>query len=81
MAGAVWAADHTEPRARIVGGYPAVLAMRDLASGNQRVWKPVETMEARETVKVLDVRMAHDGAPLVLKSENGSALGRIIKMW
>ena len=74
MTGAVWAMDHAEPRAKIVGGFRAVLAVRDLASGEQIVWQAVRTEDAHEVRNVLEACFAAEDAPLVMKSDNGSAL-------
>ncbi len=71
--GAVWAMDHTVPPALIEGRPQAVLAVRDLGSGDQRLFQPVESEGAWEVVEALEVRFRVDGAPLVLKSDNGSA--------
>jgi transposase InsO family protein len=72
MPGAVWAMDHAEPPAPIEGRYRAIFAVRDLASGDQILWHPVESEGAREVVGMLEVRFAVDGAPLVMKDDNGS---------
>ncbi len=61
------------PPALIEGRLRAVLAVRDLGSGDQRLFQPVESEGAWEVVEALDVRFRVDGAPLVLKSDNGSA--------
>jgi len=73
MPGAVWAMDHADPPAAIEGRFRAVFAMRDLGSGDQLLWEPVESEDAREVVIALDVRFRLEGAPLVMKSDNGSA--------
>ena len=72
-AGAVWAMDHSEPKHPVDGVYPYLLAVRDLASSRQLAWHPVKTVSAEETLPVLDALMQEHGAPLVLKSDNGSA--------
>ncbi len=72
MPGAVWAMDHVVPPSVIEGRYRAVLAVRDLGSGDQILWEPVESEGAREVVMALDVRFRIEGAPLVMKSDNGS---------
>jgi hypothetical protein len=64
--------DHLVPPSVIEGRYGAVLAVRDLGSGEQILWEAVESEDAREVVMALDIRFRIDGAPLVLKSDNGS---------
>jgi transposase InsO family protein len=75
--GRVWAADFT---ALAVGGadglppcYPAVLAVRDLASGSMLAWEPVPDLSAEVAQAALARLFARHGAPLVLKTDNGSA--------
>ena len=71
--GAVWAIDHSEPRHPVDGLYPYLLAVRDLASGYQLAWTGVRTVGADETEAIVAQLMAEHGAPLTLKSDNGSA--------
>lgn len=71
--GRVWAVDHSEAPVTIDGIYPAILAVRDLASGCQLAWLPVPDMGAESTALVLATLFAEHGAPLVIKSDNGSA--------
>jgi len=52
---------------------PACQAVRDLASGLQLAWRPVLDMEAATTQAEREVVFTIHGAPLVLKSDNGSA--------
>jgi hypothetical protein len=70
--GRVWAMDHTQPPAPVDGHYRRVLAVRDLASGMQLAWLPVLDETAESTAAVLRLLFAQHGAPLVLKSDNGS---------
>jgi transposase InsO family protein len=70
--GAVWAADFSEPP-QPVEGYPRLLAVRDLASGWQLLWLPVPDESARTAADALASLFREHGAPLVLKSDNGSA--------
>jgi putative transposase len=70
--GRVWAMDHTEAPSPIDGCYKWVLAVRDLASGMQLAWLPVQDEKADTAVSVLQMLFAQHGAPLVLKSDNGS---------
>lgn len=74
MPGTVWAIDHTIPPTLIDGLYPAVLAVRDLASGNQLAWQGVRNETAQEVALVLEPLLIQYGPPLVLKKDNGSAL-------
>lgn len=71
--GSVWAIDFHGPRARIDGLYPYLLAVRDLASGQQLVWRPVRDTTAEAALAQMQMLIANHGAPLVLKSDNGSA--------
>jgi transposase InsO family protein len=70
--GSVWAADFAEAPGPIDGLYPYLLAVRDLASGNQLLWLPVEHPDSSEVVRALASLVAYYGAPLVLKTDNGS---------
>jgi transposase InsO family protein len=70
--GAVWAIDFTEAPAPIDGLYPYLLAVRDLASGCQLLWQPLREPNAQATLDALSMLFACQGAPLVLKSDNGS---------
>jgi hypothetical protein len=72
--GAVWAVDHSKPPGPVDGVYPALLAVRDLASGEQLLWQGVEDESAREVELALATLLAEHGAPLVLKKDNGGAL-------
>ena len=71
--GRVWAVDHSQAPRPIDGVYPAILAVRDLASGCQLAWLPVPDMEAASTTLVLATLFAEHGPPLIIKSDNGSA--------
>jgi putative transposase len=71
--GRVWALDFSEPPAPIDGRYSYLLAVRDLATGQQLMWLPTLTMTAAETILALHSLFALAGAPLILKSDNGSA--------
>ena len=70
--GAVWAMDHSEPASAIDGRWPYILAVRDLASGCQVAWLPVLDESAETTINALEGLFCEHGAPLVLKSDNGS---------
>jgi hypothetical protein len=71
--GAVWAIDFAEAPALIDGRYGYMLAVRDLASGQTLLWQPVEAPTAEVVVTELLMLFTLHGAPLVLKSDNGSA--------
>jgi transposase InsO family protein len=71
--GAVWAIDYAEPPSPIEGSYGCLLAVRDLASGYQLLWLPVPDESAQTAVAALAALFREHGAPLVLKSDNGSA--------
>lgn len=70
--GSVWAMDFTETPAPIDGLYPYLLAVRDLASGQLLLALPLVTATAQETIPALAPLFAGHGAPLVLKTDNGS---------
>jgi putative transposase len=71
--GSVWAMDFAEAPRPIDGRYGYLLAVRDLASGQQLLWLPVLAPTAEETCRALAGLFCVWGAPLVLKSDNGSA--------
>jgi transposase InsO family protein len=78
--GRVWAMDFAEPSLvgasrslpPIDGSYPYLLAIRDLASGYTLCWLPVRQATAEVAQGVLHDLFALHGAPLVLKTDNGS---------
>jgi len=77
--GRVWAIDFAEPSLLkatcslppIDETYPYLLAVRDLASGYQLAWLPVEEASAARVEALLAQLFALHGAPLLLKSDNG----------
>jgi transposase InsO family protein len=71
--GAVWAMDHTEPPSPIDGTYRSILVVRDLSSGMQLMALPLERASAGATIAALQALFREHGAPLVVKSDNGSA--------
>jgi hypothetical protein len=71
-AGSVWGMDYTQAPGAIDGTYPYVLAVRDLASHYVLMWLPVEDQTAEGAAGALRALFAEHGAPLVLKSDNGS---------
>jgi hypothetical protein len=70
--GRIWAIDYAEPPLPIDSVYRALLAVRDLASGRQLLWLPVTNPVAEEVVRALTSLFTVLGAPLILKSDNGS---------
>ena len=70
--GRVWAIDFTGPLPLVEGRYPYLLAVRDLASGHQLLWLPVVEPTGRAAANALAGLFMVHGAPLVLKSDNGS---------
>jgi putative transposase len=72
VAGSVWAIDFTGPRTPIEGRYPYLLAVRDLASGRQLLWLPVEEATGAAAREALAGLFAEHGTPLVVKCDNGS---------
>ena len=72
MPGIAWAVDFAQPPHPIDGVYPYLLAVRDLASGQSLLWRPLKTATAIEALLALAPLFAIHGAPLVLKADNGS---------
>jgi transposase InsO family protein len=70
--GRVWAIDYTGPLPPIEGRFPYLLAVRDLASGQQLLWLPVAEATALAAADALAGLFLIHGPPLVLKSDNGS---------
>jgi len=71
--GTAWAMDFTKVQRPVDGIYPYVFAVRDLASGQQLAWRPVLDMQAATAQAELTLLFTIHGAPLVMKSDNGSA--------
>lgn len=71
--GAVWAMDFSEAPRPIDGIYPYLLAVRDLASHQQLLWLPVFDMTQVTVIDALWRLFVTHGAPLVMKTDNGSA--------
>jgi transposase InsO family protein len=71
MPGRVCAIDYAEPPTPIDGRFDYLLAVRDLASGLQLLWQPVEASTGANAASALDTLFTVYGAPLVLKSDNG----------
>jgi transposase InsO family protein len=72
LPGRVWAIDFTGPCPPVDGRYPYLLAVRDLASGQQLLGLPVAEATAAVAANALASLFLIHGAPLVLKSDNGS---------
>jgi hypothetical protein len=70
--GSVWAIDYAEPPLPLEEGFTDLLAVRDLASGQQLLWLPVAAATAATTCAALLWLFVLYGAPLVLKMDNGS---------
>jgi transposase InsO family protein len=71
--GTVWAIDFTQPPTPIEGRYPRMLLVRDLSSGMSLLALPCEDETAATAAAALRSLFLEHGAPLVLKSDNGSA--------
>ena len=71
--GAVWAIDLADPVEPVDGHGRAVLAVRDLASRSTVGWIALPRGSCREVSDAIERLMRRNGAPLVLKSDNGSA--------
>ena len=71
--GSVWAMDFTKPKYPIDGVYRRVLVVLDLASGYILLAQPCEGETAEVALEALSQLLKLHGAPLVVKSDNGSA--------
>src|SRR5262249_5982351 len=85
-AGTVWAIDFAEPPLPVDGRFAYLLAVRDLASGAQLLWMPMADQTAGTAIARLEALFREHGAPLVLKSDNGSAfiaedLATLLAQW
>jgi transposase InsO family protein len=69
----VWAADFSAPPRPVEGCFGRLLAVRDLASGVQLLWLPAADESSPTACAALVALFREHGAPLVLKSDNGSA--------
>lgn len=70
--GRVWAMDYAQAPRPIDGSYPWFLAVRDLSSGYVLCALPVAQATAAQTRAALQSLFTTHGAPLVIKSDNGS---------
>jgi len=64
--------DFSQATYRVEGKDRYLLAVRDLASGQQLLWWPTPAINTAETLAALAFLFAAHGAPLVLKTDNGS---------
>jgi transposase InsO family protein len=71
--GSVWAMDFTQPPLPVDGVFPRILVARDLASGLQLEALPTLGETAEEACDLLRALILRHGAPLVIKTDNGSA--------
>jgi transposase InsO family protein len=71
--GQVWSADYTESDFPIDGGVRYILVVRDLGSGFTLAAVPAKSESAAVYVETLTRLFLWLGAPLVLKTDNGSA--------
>ncbi len=81
--GSVWAADFTQADVTIDGHYGHVLSVRDLASYYHLLSLPVSRADGNAAIAALIYLFTAHGAPLVLKTDNGSHFfdSRIITMF
>src|SRR5262249_38702165 len=63
--GTVWAMDFAEPPGPIDGRFSYLLAVRDLASGRQLLWRPVKAESADVVIAELTPLFMSHGAPWV----------------
>jgi transposase InsO family protein len=68
----VRAGDFSQTPCRIEDEYDRLLLVRDLGSGMQLLAQPARSENAWETCVSLEALMAEEGAPLVLKLDNGA---------
>lgn len=84
--GAVWSMDHTEPPGTVDGQRAVVLSVGDLGSGVQLLWEAQPGARADLVADSLDRLFEEHGAPLIMKSDNGSAfiagaVGAMLEKW
>ncbi len=72
-ANTVWAIDFTEIKKKIEGEYKYVLIFRDLCTGKILMALPCKSQCSNIVINALKFLFYHNGRPLVLKSDNGSA--------
>ena len=64
----MWATDFVEQ----LGGLSWVFSVRDLASRRQFLWRSVDSPNAATVTAAYEELFREHGAPLVMKSDNGS---------
>jgi transposase InsO family protein len=84
--GTVWTMDFARPPRPVDGLYRYMLAVRDLGSGRQLAWLPLDPATAAKTIAALTMLFTIYGPPLVLKNDNGSPfihedMNRFLKGW
>lgn len=72
--GSVWAMDWTNPEMPVDGVYQKIFVVRDLASGENLLSRPSPAESENLAARELSLLIAQHGAPLVLKSDNGTSL-------
>lgn len=70
--GGVWAMDFTEPPSPVDGTYRQILVVRDLGSSKLLLSLPTSDCTSETVCAALLALFREHGAPLVLKSDNGS---------
>lgn len=70
--GWVWTMDCSDPDAALETPYRKLFGVRDLAGSDTLAWRPVERAKAATLEPILEGLFARYGAPLVMKSDNGS---------
>lgn len=70
--GSVWAIDLAEPPELVNGSNRMIIAVRDLASRYTIAWLALPRGSAKEVSRAMATLFRRIGAPLVLKSDNGS---------
>jgi len=83
---AVWAMDFTKTKHPIDGTTQIIFTVRDLASHYHLCWEPVADETAATVIPILRRLFQEHGAPLVLKSDNGSAFiaedaNELLEVW
>lgn len=71
--GRVWAADFSETPEPIEGRWEHLLVVRDLSSSEQLEAMPVEKQDGETARGVFESQFRRQGAPLVMKLDNGPA--------
>jgi transposase InsO family protein len=84
--GTVWAMDFAEAPHPIDDRFDYLLAVRDLASGRQLLWRPIDADNAAVVIRELTPLFMSHGAPWVMKTDNGPAyiadtLARFLGRW